>query len=80
MYIKKDGKVLWFLNSKAEKNFKLRRKPRNVTWTGEARAAKTVVKTAAQKDDKGDDKKAPTPTKKAEGKPSRTSKKKGDKK
>ncbi len=51
MYVKNDGKVLWFLNSKAEKNYlKLRRKPRNVKWTGEARAAK---KAAAPKGAKG---------------------------
>ena len=33
-YIKNDGKVLYFENSKAEKNMlKLGRKPRNVKWT-----------------------------------------------
>ncbi|MBR9693418.1 hypothetical protein GOV07_05870 [Candidatus Woesearchaeota archaeon] len=43
MYVKKDGKVLWFLNGKAEKNYiKLKRKPRNITWTAEARAQKAA--------------------------------------
>ena len=43
MYVQKDGKVLWFLNSKCEKNYvKLKRKPRFVTWTEEARHAKTA--------------------------------------
>lgn len=52
MYIKKDGKVLWFYNSKCEKNhLLLKRKPRNVTWTGEARANKEAAKTAAKKTD-----------------------------
>lgn len=45
MYVKKDGKVLWFLNSKSEKNYlKLGRKPRNVAWTAEARSQKVAVK------------------------------------
>lgn len=34
MYIKKDGKVLYFCSSKCEKNMlKLKRKPRKVRWT-----------------------------------------------
>ncbi len=34
MYIKKDGKTLWFKNSKCMKNFlQLKRKPLNVRWT-----------------------------------------------
>ena len=49
MYVKKDGKVLWFKDSKSEKGFlKLKRKPRNVKWTGEARKAKEVAKAAAE--------------------------------
>ncbi len=41
MYVKKDGKILWFLNRKEEKNmFKLGRKPRTVSWTEEYRKAK----------------------------------------
>lgn len=34
MYVQKDGKILWFKNSKNMKNYvKLRRIPRNVPWT-----------------------------------------------
>lgn len=41
MYIKKDGRVLWFLNRKEEKNMlQLKRKPRTVSWTEEYRKAK----------------------------------------
>ncbi|MFT4250681.1 MAG: 50S ribosomal protein L24e [Candidatus Woesearchaeota archaeon] len=41
-YVKKDGKILYFLNRKEEKNMiKLGRKPRKVTWTEEYRKEKT---------------------------------------
>ena len=41
MFIKKDGKILWFKNSKCEKNFlKLRRVPRKVRWTQASRSEK----------------------------------------
>ena len=41
MYIKKDGKVLYFMDRKAEKNFlKLKRNPRKVRYTAAARHAK----------------------------------------
>lgn len=34
MYVKKDGKILYFLNKKEEKNMlKLKRKPRETAWT-----------------------------------------------
>lgn len=34
MYIKSDGKVLYFCSTKCEKNMlKLKRKPRNLKWT-----------------------------------------------
>lgn len=49
MYVKKDGKVLWFLNSKAEKNYlKLGRKARNVKWTAEGRAQKAATMAAVK--------------------------------
>ena len=33
MFVKKDGKVLWFCKMKCEKNMlKLKRKPQNVKW------------------------------------------------
>ena len=41
MYVKKDGKVMYFLNRKEEKNMiQLRRKPRTVAWTEEHRREK----------------------------------------
>jgi len=54
MYIKKDGTVLWFINSKAQKNFlKLGRDARDLKWTGAYRkgtvpVAKGAVKPAAE--------------------------------
>lgn len=34
MYVLKDGKILWFKNSKCQKNYlKLKRKSQNVRWT-----------------------------------------------
>ncbi len=45
MYVKKDGKVLYFCSSKCEKNLlALGRKPRNITWTAEYQKAKQAVK------------------------------------
>ncbi|MFC1696953.1 50S ribosomal protein L24e [Nanoarchaeota archaeon] len=36
MYVKKDGKILYFHAKKCEKNmFKLKRKPRQTRWTKE---------------------------------------------
>jgi large subunit ribosomal protein L24e len=44
MYVKTDGKVLYFADSKCEKNYlKLGRKPRHIAWTEEARAAKRAA-------------------------------------
>ena len=41
MFIKKDGRVLYFKNRKAEKNYlKLKRNPRKVGYTAAARHAK----------------------------------------
>lgn len=41
MYVKSDGKILYFIDRKAEKNmFKLGRKPQNVKWTAEAAKVK----------------------------------------
>lgn len=34
MFVKKDGSIMWFKNSKAKKNsVKLKRNPRKVKWT-----------------------------------------------
>ncbi|MBT4352011.1 50S ribosomal protein L24e [archaeon] len=41
MFIKKDGKVLYFKDNKSEKNFfKLNRKPRTTKWTQEYKKEK----------------------------------------
>ena len=49
MFITKTGKVLYFKNRKAEKNFVLlKRKPRTTKWTGEFHAAKTKAKSQAK--------------------------------
>lgn len=45
MYISKTGRVYYFKNRKAEKNFlELKRKPRNTGWTEEYHAEKTKAK------------------------------------
>lgn len=41
MYVKKDGKVLWFSSRQAEKNFlKMKKNPREARYTEAARHAK----------------------------------------
>ncbi len=41
MYVKTDGKIFHFCTMKCEKNMlKLKRKPRHVRWTAEARKEK----------------------------------------
>ncbi len=41
MYVKKDGKILYFCKKKCEKNmFKLGRTPSKLLWTAEGRKAK----------------------------------------
>ncbi|MBW2999817.1 50S ribosomal protein L24e [Candidatus Woesearchaeota archaeon] len=45
MFVKKDGKILYFCSNKCEKNmFKLKRKSRKVKWTAEAAKIKEVSK------------------------------------
>lgn len=45
MFVQKDGKILHFCSNKCEKNMLvLRRKPRNIRWTGEYQAIKKGVK------------------------------------
>ncbi|WP_248897205.1 50S ribosomal protein L24e [Haloplanus halobius] len=39
MYVKKDGTILHFKDSKAEKNYFLGREPRDLEWTEEGQAA-----------------------------------------
>jgi ribosomal protein L24E len=49
MYVKSDGKVLYFYDKKAEKNMlKLGRKPQKIKWTEEGRKAKRERMTALE--------------------------------
>lgn len=71
MYVKKDGKILHFLNRKEEKNMlKLGRKPRRVTWTEEYRTEKQQRKAAAQHREEEAKAKKKTTSKKASSKKS----------
>lgn len=57
MYVKSDGKILYFIDRKAEKNMlKLGRKAQNVKWTAESFKVKQE-RMAALKHQKEDDKK-----------------------
>ncbi len=50
MYVKIDGKILYFCSNKCEKNMiKLKRKPRTTTWTEEYRKEKEMAKATAAK-------------------------------
>jgi large subunit ribosomal protein L24e len=41
MYVRNDGKILYFIDRKSEKNMlKLGRKPQKVAWTAEAKKVK----------------------------------------
>ncbi|ELZ17809.1 50S ribosomal protein L24E [Haloterrigena salina JCM 13891] len=53
MYVKNDGSVLHFVDSKAEKNYKLGREPRDLEWTEEGRRGKGPAQadTAAEEAD-----------------------------
>ena len=45
MFVKKDGKILYFCSRKCEKNMLvLKRKPRDTRWTAEAAAVKSGTK------------------------------------
>jgi len=58
MYVKVDGKILYFYDRKCEKNMlKLGRKAQKVTWTEEARKVKKE-RMAAMKHHEAADKKA----------------------
>ena len=49
MYVKSDGKVLYFYDRKCEKNMlKLKRKPQEVSWTEEGKKAKKERMAAMQ--------------------------------
>ncbi|QLG48208.1 50S ribosomal protein L24e [Natrinema halophilum] len=53
MYVQNDGTVLHFVDSKAEKNYKLGREPRDLEWTEEGRRGKgpSQVDTAADEEE-----------------------------
>ncbi|KDE59344.1 50S ribosomal protein L24 [Halostagnicola sp. A56] len=53
MYVRNDGSVLHFVDSKAEKNYKLGREPRDLEWTEEGRSGKgpSQPETTAESDE-----------------------------
>ncbi|WP_252699056.1 50S ribosomal protein L24e [Natronosalvus vescus] len=51
MYVRNDGTVLHFVDSKAEKNYKLGREPRDLEWTAEGRRGKGPVQDAPEVDE-----------------------------
>ncbi|WP_440771655.1 50S ribosomal protein L24e [Natronorubrum sp. DTA28] len=57
MYVRKNGSVLHFVDSKAEKNYKLGREPRDLEWTEDGRRNKgrTEAPTSAAEDDEQDE-------------------------
>ncbi len=49
MYVKKDGTVYWFKNTKTEKNFlKLKRAPSKTKWTNAYHRDKEIKKKSAE--------------------------------
>ncbi|WP_049926928.1 50S ribosomal protein L24e [Halopiger goleimassiliensis] len=54
MYVKNDGTVLHFVDSKAEKNYKLGREPRDLEWTEEGRAGKGPAEAETPADEEAD--------------------------
>ena len=79
MYVKKDGTILWFSSSKAQKNMlKLKRKANKVRWTEDAKLAKEATLAALKheeeaKDEPDKDVKKATATKKSKPKQSKKS-------
>ncbi|WP_440764431.1 50S ribosomal protein L24e [Natronorubrum sp. DTA7] len=57
MYVRKNGSVLHFVDSKAEKNYKLGREPRDLEWTEDGRRNKGPAEatTPAAEDDDQDE-------------------------
>ncbi|MFC6766573.1 50S ribosomal protein L24e [Natrinema soli] len=54
MYVQTDGTVLHFVDSKAEKNFKLGREPRDLEWTEEGRRGKGPAQAETPADTEAD--------------------------
>ncbi len=76
MYVKKDGTILWFSSSKAQKNMlKLKRKANKTRWTEESREAKKARMAALKHEEE-----AEKESSKTESKPSAKTKKSAQKK
>ena len=54
MYVRNDGTVLHFVDSKAEKNYKLGRESRDLEWTEEGRAGKGPAEAETPADEEAD--------------------------
>ncbi|PGF17785.1 50S ribosomal protein L24e [Natrinema sp. CBA1119] len=54
MYVQRDGTVLHFVDSKAEKNFKLGREPRDLEWTEDGRRGKGPAQEDAPADEEAE--------------------------
>lgn len=54
MYVQTNGTVLHFVDSKAEKNFKLGREPRDLEWTEEGRRSKGPAQADTPADEEAD--------------------------
>ena len=54
MYVRTDGTVLHFVDSKAEKNYMLGREPRDLEWTEEGRRGKGPVQAEVPADEEAD--------------------------
>ena len=70
MYVRKDGKILYFEGMKAQKNFfKLGRKPRETRWTEEFKSFRTSRMAASAHAAHKDDAPAEAPVKKEKAAP-----------
>ncbi len=54
MYVRNDGTVLHFVDSKAEKNYKLGREPRDLEWTEAGRAGKGTAQAETPAEEEAD--------------------------
>lgn len=55
MYVKNNGSVLHFVDSKAEKNYKLGREPRDLEWTEDGRRGKSSTQDDTPADEDADE-------------------------
>jgi large subunit ribosomal protein L24e len=62
MYVRKNGQVLWFMNSKCERNFlKLKRKPVNFKWSTHYKKGDAPKVAAKKTSERGEAKVEPKP-------------------